>query len=158
MKKIEPDTNTQMKKLLFDWSDQKNYLIHYRMLKFYVSCGMIFDKIHEIISFKQSKWLEKNTNFITRKRNQAVNDFEKHFYKLFNNAFYGKTMENVRNRLKIQFIKKDGYKKIIKQHSKLTFNGFHKSYKICDSYTIEKKKRNSYGLTKLLRIHCIRTE
>ena len=57
------------------------------MLKFYVSHGMIVDKVHEIISFKQSKWLEKYKNFNTQKRNQAVNDFEKDFYKLLNNAF-----------------------------------------------------------------------
>ena len=44
-------------------------------------------------------------------------------------------MENVRNRLKIKFIKKDNYREIIKQQPKLTFNGIHKSYENCDSYT-----------------------
>ena len=65
---------------------------------------MIVDKVHDIISFRQSKGLEKHTDFNTQKRNQAVNDFEKHFSKLLNNAFYGKTMENVRNVLKFKFI------------------------------------------------------
>ena len=65
-------------------------MIHYRMLKFYVKHGMIVDKIHEVISFKQSKWLEKYINFNTQKRNRSKNDFEKDFYKLLNNAFYGK--------------------------------------------------------------------
>ena len=68
---------------------------------------MIVDKVHNIISFKQSRWLENYLNFNTQKRNQAVNDFEKDFYKLLNNAFYGKTMENVRNRLKNKFVRKD---------------------------------------------------
>ena len=107
MKKIKPDTYTQIKKLICDWSDKKNYLIHYRMLKFYVRHGMVVDKVHEIISFKQSEWLEKNINFNTQKRNQAVNDFEKDFSKLLNKVFYGKTMENVRNRIKLEFIKKN---------------------------------------------------
>ena len=49
--------------------------------------------------------------FNTQKRNQAVNDFEKDFQKLLKNAFYGYRMENVRNPLKIEFIKKDDYKK-----------------------------------------------
>ena len=135
MKSIKPDTYIQTRELICDWSDKKNYLIHYRMLKFYIRHGMIVDKVHEIISFKQSKWLENYINFNTQKRNQAVNDFEKDFYKLQNNAFYGKTMENVRNRLKIKFVKKDDYREIIKQQSKLTFNGIHTSYENCDSYT-----------------------
>ena len=101
MKEFKPDTYIQTKKLICDWSDKKNYLIHFRMLKFYVRHGIIVDKVHNIISFKQSKKLEKYINFNTQKRNRAKNDFEKDFYKLLNNAFYGKTMEHVRNRLKI---------------------------------------------------------
>ena len=98
------------------------------------------DKVHEIISFKQSKWLEKHINFNTQKRNQAVNDFEKDFCKLLNNAFYGKTVENVRNRCTIDFIKEGETDKIIKQQSKLTFNGIHKSYENCDSYTFKQSE------------------
>ena len=140
MKTTRPDNYTQTKKLICDWSDKKNYLVLYRMLKFYVRHGMVVDKVHSVISFKQSKWLEKYTNFITQKRNQAVNLFEKDFYKLLNNAFYGKTMENVRNRLKRKFIKKDDYREIVKQQSKLTFNGIHKSYENCDSYTFKQNE------------------
>ena len=61
------------------------------MLKFYVRHGIMVDKVHEIISFQQSKWLEKYTSLITQKRSQAVNDFQKGFYKLPKNCFYGKT-------------------------------------------------------------------
>ena len=41
----------------------------------------------------------------------AEKDFEKDFYKSLNNAFYGTTMELVRNRLRLAFNKKDDYKK-----------------------------------------------
>ena len=140
MKKMIPDIFTQNKKLICDWSDKKNYLIHYRMLKFYVRHGMIVDKVHDKISFRQSKWLEKYIHFNSQKRNQAVKDFEKDFYKLLNNAIYGKTMENVRNRLKNKFVKKDDYREKIKQQSKLTFNGIHKLYENCDSYKFKQKK------------------
>ena len=140
MKEIRSDTYVQSSKLICDWSDKKNCLVHYRMLKFYVRHGMIVDKIHDIISFKQSSWLEKYINFNTRERNQAVKDFEKDFYKLLNNAFYGKTMENVRNRLKIKFSKKEDYREIIKQQSRLTFNGIHKSYENCYSYTVRQNE------------------
>ena len=42
-----------------------------------------------------------------------------------NNAFYGKTMENVRNRTKIEFIKRDEQDKMVNWQPKLTFNGIH---------------------------------
>ena len=91
------------------------------MLKFHFRHGVIIDKILEIIWFKQNEWLEKYINFITRKRNKAKNELEKDFYILLNNAFYEKTLENLRNGLRLYFIKKYEYKKIIKWQSKVTF-------------------------------------
>ena len=140
MKKIKPDIYTQTNKVLGDWSDKKNYLIDYRMLNFYVRHGMEIVKVHTVISFKQNKWLEKYINFNTKKRNKAKNDCEKDFYKLLNHAFYRKTMENVRNRLKVEIIKKDEFKKVIQQQSKLNFSGIHKSYESYDSYRIKQNE------------------
>ena len=65
---------------------------------------MIVEKIHEKISFKQSKWLERYISFNTQKRNKAKNDFEKDFFKLLVNAAFGKFLQNVRNRLELQSI------------------------------------------------------
>ena len=79
MKEFKPDSFTQTSKLICDSSDKKNYLVHYRMLKFYIRHGMIVDKVHEIISFKQIRWLEKYINFNTQKRNRTKNDFDKVF-------------------------------------------------------------------------------
>ena len=140
MKEIIPDTYIQTRNLICDSSDKKNYLVHYRMLKFYVRHGLIVDKGHTVISFKQSKRLEKYISFDTQKRNKAKNDFEKDFYDLLNNAFYGKTMKNLRNRIKVEFIKKDDTDKINKQQSILTFNGIHKSYENYDSYTFKQNE------------------
>ena len=140
MKEIIPNTYTQTRKLICDWSDKKNYLVHYRTLKFYARYGMIVEKVHSVISFKQSKLLEKHRSFNTPKRNDAKNDFEKDFYKLLNNAFYGKTMENTRNRINVECIKKDDTHKIKKQQSKLTFNGIHKSYENSDSHTFKQNE------------------
>ena len=140
MSKIKPKNYTKAKKLICDWSDKKNYLIHYRILKFYVRHGMVVEKIHEIISFKQSKWLEKYISFNTQKRNEAKNDFEKDFFKLLVNATFGKFVENVRNRLRLELILKNDIKKIIIRQSKLTFNGIHKSYENFDSYTFKKNE------------------
>ena len=69
---------------------------------------------------------------------------KKNFFKLLVNSAFGKFLENVRNRLGLELIKKGDIKKIIKQQSKLTFNGIQKSYENYYSFTI-KKKRSSYG-------------
>ena len=132
-----PQNFVSNKKLICDWSDKKNYLIHFTILKFYVRHGIKINKVHSVISFEQSKWLEKYIDFNTQKGNQAVNDPEKDLYKLLNNAFYGKTMENVPNRCKIENIKKDKHDKVSKQQRKLTFNGIHKSFNNCDSYLVK---------------------
>ena len=65
MKQTKPKKYTKFKKLKCDWSDKKTYLVHYRMLKFYLRHGMVVERILEIISFKQSNWLEKNIKFNT---------------------------------------------------------------------------------------------
>ena len=74
------------------------------MLKIFVRHVMEVVKVRTVVSYKQSKWLENYISFNTQKRNKATNDFEKDFSKLLINEFYGKTMENVRNRLKKELI------------------------------------------------------
>ena len=48
-------------------------------------------------------------------------------------------MENVRNCLKLELFEEDDNKNTIKQQSKLTFKGIHKSNENCDSYTLKQK-------------------
>ena len=65
---------------------------------------------------------------------------EKDFFKLVNNGFFGKTLEDVRNRLKIEFTENCGNDRVIKQQSKLTFNGIHKSYANYRYYTLKQNE------------------
>ena len=60
---MKSNAYTQTKKLTCDRTDKKKYLIHYRMLKFYVRHHTVVDEVHEMSSFKQSKCLEKDTKF-----------------------------------------------------------------------------------------------
>ena len=73
-------------------------------------------KVHRTISFKESNWLAKYINFNTEQRTKAKSDFEKDLWKLMNNSFYGKTLENIRGRSEIKLLtEREEVKKYIKK-------------------------------------------
>lgn len=95
---------TSSKKLVPNLCHKSKYVLHYRNLKYYLSQGLILTKIHRGIEFTQSAWLKPYIDFNTEKRKLAQNDFEKDFFKLTNNAVFGKTMENMRNRVSVELV------------------------------------------------------
>ena len=52
----------------------------FKNLQLYLSLGMKLTKIHRILKFKQSDMMKNYTDFNTRKRMNAANDFEKDFF------------------------------------------------------------------------------
>ena len=49
-----------------------------------------------MLQFDDSPWLAKYIDFNTEKRKEARIDFEKDYFRLMNNAVFGKTLENLR--------------------------------------------------------------
>ena len=104
------------KKLLLTLEDKKDYVVHYENLKFYLKQGMKLKRVKRALEFEQECWMEPYIRMNTEFRKQAKNDFEKNFYKLMNNSVFGKTMENLRNRVDIKIVRsneKDKIRKLI---------------------------------------------
>ena len=93
-----------VEKLIPNLRDKTKYVIHYKNLMQCLKLGMKLKKIHRGVKFVESNWLkpyiDKNTNL----RSQAKNNFEKDFFKLMNNSVFGKTMENIRNRVNVKLV------------------------------------------------------
>ena len=110
-------------KLMCDLTNKQKYTIHYRMFTFQTKMGMKVTKIHTIYRFKQSLWLEKYIFRNTQKRTKAKINFQKDLYKLMNTAFFGKTTENVREKVNLEIIHHTEIHQITKRQSKLSFKG-----------------------------------
>ena len=93
-----------VEKLIPNLNDKTKYIIHYKNLIQCLRAGMKLKKIHRGIKFVESEWMkpyiDKNTNL----RAKAKNNFEKDFFKLMNNSVFGKTMENIRNRVDVKLV------------------------------------------------------
>ena len=93
-----------VEKLIPNLRDKTKYVIHYKNLIQCLRAGMKLKKIHRGIKFIESEWIKQYIEMNTNLRTKAKNNFEKDFFKLMNNSVFGKTMENIRNRVNVKLV------------------------------------------------------
>ena len=91
-------------KLIPNLKDKEKMVLDGRNLKLYLSLGMKLKKIWRGIGFREEAFMKPFIEWNTKLRTAAKNDFEKELFKLASNAVYGKTMENVRNRINMKLV------------------------------------------------------
>ena len=96
-------------KLMLKLTDKNDYLIDGEMLDWYLANGLKLGDItiKQKLEYSKSEWLKPYIEFNIKKRKEAKAKAEKFgdvFFKLMNNAFYGKTIENVYNRQDVEFV------------------------------------------------------
>jgi len=95
-------TVNKVEKLIPNLEDKKKYILHYKNLKQYLDLDLKLTKIHRGISFNEKAWMKPYIDLNTKLRTEYTNGYEKDFFKLMNNSVFGKTMENICNRVDIR--------------------------------------------------------
>lgn len=91
-------------KLCPNFRKKEYYVVHYRLLKYFLEMGIVCSKIHHVIKFKQARFLESYINFNSIKRMESKTNFERDLFKLIVNSLYGKTIESLRGRINVEIV------------------------------------------------------
>ena len=135
----KPEKYKPTEKLIMDQTNKQRYFLHYRDLKFSMRHGIRILNVDTVFKLKQSYWLANYIKYNTEQRKKAKTEFEKHFYKLMNNSFYGKTIENIRKRLNLDLIDKSDIRRILNRQSKISFDDKIAEYENLNLYSFNKE-------------------
>ena len=110
-------------KLLLILTDKNDYVIDCEMLDWYLASGLKLEdsKVKQKLKYCKSEWLKSYIEFNNQNRKEAKAKGDKFgdvFFKLMNNAFYGKTIDNVYNIQEVELVNEvDRYIKLVENIS-----------------------------------------
>ena len=133
------------KKLVCNLHNKNNYVAHINVLKQALDHGLKLRKVHRVIEFEQEAWLKKYIDFNTDLRTKAANEFEKDFFKLMNNAVFGKTMENVRKHRNNKLVRTEN-----KSNKLVPEPNYHTMKLISENLAIIEMKKVNVKMNKLI--------
>ena len=89
-------------KLVGNFQTKRKYVLHFKNLKLYLQLGLKLLKIHRVLTFSQSRFIDKFITKCTRFRQQSQSKFEQDQFKKVANCVYGKTIQNNRKYIEVQ--------------------------------------------------------
>ena len=107
------------KKLISHLGERKNYVVHAQHLLTCKKLGVKIEKIHRILTFKQSSWVRSYIDVIAEKRKNARSVFESNNLKLQANSIYGYLLQDTSKRQNNRFVTKNS--EMLKLSRKPTF-------------------------------------
>ena len=104
-KRYYGDAEPHNKKLMCTLLPKKKYVVFSETLKYYLERGMKVTKLHRGIRFETKAMLEPYIALNTSERDKAGKDeCRRAFFKIMNNALFGKTIESVEKRVDIKLL------------------------------------------------------
>ena len=97
-------TKDTVQKLIPNLNDKEDYVVHIKNLQYYIKAGLVLEEVKQVLEFTQYAWLKPYIEANTRMRAKATSDFEKDLWKLASNSVFGKTCEDVCNRIVVDLV------------------------------------------------------
>ncbi|KAL5259617.1 hypothetical protein ACHWQZ_G009911 [Mnemiopsis leidyi] len=96
---------TPTEKLCPDLTGKTKYVMSLRNFQLCVTHGLIPERIHRVLIADQRAFLQPYIEFNSKKRQESKSKFSSDFFKLCNNAIYGKFIEDIRKRSNVSAVK-----------------------------------------------------